>query len=182
MIRMKPLQTIEAFDAFLSGRSLRFRGVVIGGTALNLLGVVSRTTRDCDILHPMLPEEIKAAAVAFAGERRRAGEGLEDGWFNNGPASFVRQLPVDWSERLVPVFLGSALKLQSLGRDDLLRSKLFALCDRGLDLSDCLALAPTAGELARLLPWVAKQDLNSEWPAHVRGVLEELGRRLGHGV
>jgi Nucleotidyltransferase of unknown function (DUF6036) len=179
---MKPLETIAAFDSYLFARSLRFRGVVIGGAALNLLGVVSRVTRDCDILHPVLPDAIKAAASAFAAERRRAGELLDDQWLNNGPAALAKQLPSDWHERLHTVFAGSALELQSLGRDDLLRSKLFALCDRGLDLADCVALAPTSGELAILLPWVEQQDLNPDWPAHVRATLADLGRRLGHGV
>lgn len=63
-----------------------------------------------------------------------------------------------------------------------LRTKLFALCDRGLDLADCLALAPTADELAALLPWVEEQDLNPDWPAHVRATLADLGERLGHAL
>jgi hypothetical protein len=65
---------------------------------------------------------------------------------------------------------------------DLLRSKLFALCDRGFDLGDCLALAPTAGELGAILPWLEQQDGNPDWPAHVRATLADLGGKLGHGV
>ena len=72
--------------------------------------------------------------------------------------------------------------LHSLGRADLLKTKLFALCDRGTDLPDCVALAPTAAELAEALPWVAFQDANPDWPAHVAATLADLGRRLGHGV
>jgi len=37
---MWPIETIEAFDLFLRDRRLRFDGVVIGGTALSLLGIV----------------------------------------------------------------------------------------------------------------------------------------------
>ncbi len=47
---MWPIETIEAFDLFLRDRGLRFDGVVIGGTALSLLGIVSRPTKDVDIL------------------------------------------------------------------------------------------------------------------------------------
>lgn len=36
---MKPRETIAAFDAFLSKRGLALDAVVIGGTALGLLGV-----------------------------------------------------------------------------------------------------------------------------------------------
>ena len=44
-----------AFDQYLAEKRLQFDAVVIGGAALNLLGVVSRLTKDCDILHPRLP-------------------------------------------------------------------------------------------------------------------------------
>ena len=152
------------------------------GAALNLLGVVVRPTKDCDVLHPELPEEIKAAAQAFAAETRPDGEALDDDWLNNGPAALAQQLPPAWEERVQTVFIGVAIQLRCLGREDLLCTKLFALCDRGLDLADCLALAPTAGELASLLPWIEKQDLNPHWPAHVRATLADLGKRLGHAV
>jgi hypothetical protein len=79
------------------------------------------------------------------------------------------------------VFVGQAVHLFSVCREDLLRSKLFALWDRGSDLPDCLALAPTAKELATLLPWVQHQDANPDWPAHVKETLADLGKRLGHG-
>lgn len=155
---------------------------MIGGAALNLLGVIERPTRDCDILHPSLPAAIVDAARAFAAELRTSGESLDDDWLNNGPSSLTRVLPAGWDQRLVPVFTGAAIILRCLGRDDLLRSKLFALCDRGLDLADCVALAPTPAELERLEPWVAAQDLNPDWPAHVADTLADLGRRLGHGL
>jgi hypothetical protein len=59
------LDTIEAFDLFLRDRGLRFDAVVIGGTALSLLGVVSRPTKDIDILVPEIPQEIHIAARAW---------------------------------------------------------------------------------------------------------------------
>lgn len=133
-------------------------------------------------MHPTLPDESQAAARAFAAECRRGGETLDDDWRNNGPAALAEQLPSAWEQRVQIAFIGVALKLHSLGREDLLRAKLFAMCDRGLDLGDCLALAPTAGELAALLPWVEQQDLNPDWPAHVRATLADLGTRLGHAV
>ncbi len=61
-------------------------------------------------------------------------------------------------------------------------SKLFALCDRGIDLQDCVALAPSAAELLEILPWLEKQDANPEWPAHVRVTLDDLQGRLAHGL
>jgi len=179
---MKPREILSAFDRYLAERALRFEGIVVGGAALNLIGVVSRPTKDCDILHPDLPEEIKTAARVFAAEMRRDGEALEDDWLNNGPAALARQLPPAWENRTQTAFNGVAIQLRCPGREDLLCTKLFALCDRGLDLADCLALAPRADEVAAFLPWIEQQDLNPDWPAHVRATLEDLGKRLGHAV
>jgi hypothetical protein len=57
-----PRPTIEAFDAWLAARCLRLDAIVVGGAALALLGVTDRQTRDFDILHPELPEEVAQAA------------------------------------------------------------------------------------------------------------------------
>jgi hypothetical protein len=91
-------------------------------------------------------------------------------------------LPEGWRLRAQPLFKGTALVLDTLGRADLLKTKLFALCDRGTDLPDCVAMAPTATELAEALPWVAFQDANPDWPAHVEATINDLKKRLGHGV
>jgi hypothetical protein len=181
---MNPRETIQAFDHYLADKSLRLEAVVIGGAVLNLLEVIDRPTKDCDVLSPVLPDEILRAAGEFAAEARSRGEILRDDWINNGPASLVDVLPPGWRERLLPapVFVGKAIVLHSLGRADLLKTKLFALCDRGEDIGDCLALAPTADELADALPWVERQDANELWPDHVRSTLADLGRRLGHAV
>lgn len=133
-------------------------------------------------MYPLLPLDIRDAARAFARALREQGEALDDDWFNNGPASLADSLPDGWPTRLQMAYQGRALILRCLGRTELLMSKLFALCDRGIDLQDCVALAPTAEELRDILPWLEQQDAHYEWPAHVRATLEDLGRRLKHGV
>jgi len=177
---MLPIETLTRFDEYLAERGLRLEAVVIGGAALALLGVVSRPTRDCDILHPDLPADIKAAARAFAHGVRASGEPLDDDWLNNGPVSLSSLLPEDWQSRRQLVFDGAAIKLHTLGRADLLKSKLFGLCDRGLDLGDCIALAPTAEELREAQPWLERQDAHPDWPEHVATTMADLGGRLGH--
>lgn len=178
---MDPRTTLAAFDRYLADRGLALDAVVVGGAALNLLGVITRQTRDCDILHPLLPEAVVAAARAFAAEVTTAGGKLKEDWLNNGPSSLAPLLPAGWALRLQDAFRGQVLILRSLHRSDLVKSKLFALCDRGLDLQDCLALAPTPAELAEATVWLDPQDLNPGWPAHVRATLADLARRLGHG-
>lgn len=154
----------------------------MGGSALALLGIIHRQTRDFDILHPELPEEIALAAREFAGHLRRSGVELADDWLNNGPLQLGSVLPDGWQLRVQEVFSGSALRLTALGRKDLLKTKIFALCDRGTDLTDCVAFFPTLQELAESEAWVAEQDANPLWPEHVRATLTDLRRRLGHGV
>ncbi len=179
---MRPTETIGEFDAFLKERKLSFEAVVIGGAALGLLGTINRQTRDCDILHPKIPKDIQEAAREFAKVRSQSGDLLADDWLNNGPSSLVDVLPSGWLDRLQIAYKGNVITLRCLGRIDLLRSKLFALCDRNIDLQDCVALAPTKPELEEIRPWLQYQDANPAWPAHTRVVLDDLRKRLGHGV
>jgi hypothetical protein len=179
---MKPKETIERFDRFLDAEGLALEAVVIGGVAMALLGVTSRQTKDCDVLVPEVPPEIADAARRFAAQERAAGNPLDEGWLNNGPASLADALPPGWRSRVRTLFEGWALRLLTLGRVDLLRSKRFALCDRALDLQDCVALQPTEQELDEILPWLVLQVANPDWPEHVRATIEDLRGRLDHGV
>ncbi len=179
---MRPRETIEAFDDLLARRGLRFDGVAIGGSALVLLGAVQRLTRDVDVLAPALSPAIIEAARDFARAQRQDGADLADDWFNNGPMLLCDVLPAGWRDRVVRIFDGRALHLDTLGRGDLLRTKLFALCDRGTDLLDCVALAPTHDELDECVSWLVIQDGNELWPAHVRATLAALATRVSGGV
>lgn len=122
------------------------------------------------------------AANDFAKQTQGSGERLDEGWLNNGPSSLTRLLPAGWELRLQSAFRGEAISLDCLGREDLLKTKLFALCDRGIDLGDCIALSPSEAELKTAEPWVATQDLNPDWPAHVASTLADLAKRLARGI
>lgn len=84
--------------------------VVCGGSALILMGLVSRTTRDVDIVAlaesgvlrspDPLPAELREAAAEAAEDL-----GLQNDWLNNGPSRgegglFQMGLPAGLSERL----------------------------------------------------------------------------------
>lgn len=88
-------------------------------------------------------------------------------WFNNGPIQLCELLPEGWRGRTVDCFQGSALKLRTLHRDDIILSKLFAYCDRETDLGDLIKLRVTDEELARSEKWVKHQDASPLWPDHV---------------
>ena len=47
---MKPNQIIPRFDAYLAERGLRLEAIATGGSALALLGIIRRETRDCDLI------------------------------------------------------------------------------------------------------------------------------------
>jgi len=173
-------EILEAFDQYLVKRNLHFSATIIGGAALIVLGIIDRTTHDVDCLDPKIPDEIKKASVDFAKSYSVDNFSLTDNWFNNGPASLKIDLSDGWETRLVPLFEGQNLKLQTLGRLDLLKTKLFGYCDRQQDLQDCLALKPTLEELKDCFPWLRDRDANPMWPEHVKVSLETLATRLGY--
>jgi len=170
---------IEEFDAFLHERGLSFKGVVVGAVCLILADVVARPTDDCDILDPEIPEDVKQASVDFAKGKWERGSDLIENWFNNGPESLKRTLPEDWQSKLEPLYQGKALRLFSLDRLTLLKTKLFAFCDREADKEDCLALNPTHEELDSARAWVQYQDANPMWPKHVDNQFQLLANELG---
>lgn len=179
---MKPRETIELFDLWLAERSLRLDAVIVGGAALGLLGITTRQTRDVDVLVPTIPEAVAVAAREFAARRRAEGEVLRDHWLNDGPGQLASLPPPGWEYRIQPAYVGQSILLQTFGRADLLLTKLFALCDRGTDLADCVALAPSPEELTEALSWVQWQDANPDWSRHVAEVFADLAQRLGHGA
>ena len=170
-------EVLEEYDKFLKRKGLHLEAIVIGGTALNLLGYIARPTRDVDIIAPQLSTKQRQSSREFA----RTIPGLWEEWLNNGPMSLIDILPLGWENRLQPSFQGEALILQTLGRADLLKTKLFAYCDRGTDLADCVAMSPSPTELEHALDWVIQQDANPLWPNHVRQSFQVLHQRLGHG-
>ncbi len=178
---MKPKEIVMEFDEYLAAQGLEFEAVVIGGAALAILGVVSRETQDCDVLDPNVPEAVAKAALLFGRDALKKGHDLKENWLNNGPESLKDVLPKGWRLRLEKLYFGKALSLHTLGRSDLLKSKLFAYCDRGQDFSDCVAMKPSSDELLEALEWVSEQDQNSDWPTHVEARFKRLAVRLGHG-
>src|SRR5437773_8723427 len=113
---MQVRELLASFDEYLAKRELRLDAIIIGGAALNLLGIVSRFTKDCDILYPEIPKEVADAACAFAADVRQVGETLQNDWLNNGPVSLAGHLRPLWEQRLQTVFTGKAIHLRCLGR------------------------------------------------------------------
>ena len=168
--------TIKNFDQFLSKRGLTFEATIIGGAALSVLKVIARETVDIDCLAPRIPNEIVIAAEEF----RLANPELKltEGWLNNGPENLKIDLGTDWETRLVEIFRGNALFLTTLARIDLIKTKMFAYCDRQTDLQDCLALNPSEEELTVSFKWVKERDANPEWENYVEQIFTDFETKL----
>ncbi|MBC7419116.1 MAG: hypothetical protein H7328_00160 [Bdellovibrio sp.] len=121
-------ETIDGFDNYLSKRQLTFDAVIIGGAALNLLGVVSRLTRDCEVLDPNITQEVLLASEEYATDLilKNPKSLIQKNWLNNEPADLKNNLPKGWGSRLQSVYRGKAIRFQSLGYLDLLKTKLYA--------------------------------------------------------
>jgi hypothetical protein len=173
---MRPGEIAVLFDEFLQKKGLQFEAVVIGGSALALQKVIERETIDIDCLDPKIPSEVLAAAEDFRIKHPELL--LIPKWLNNGPESLLQDLPADWRDSVVPLFTGKAVRFFTLGREDLLKTKLFAYCDRGDDFKDCIALKPSINELNDAIAWVSCRDTNPYWPEHVRGQFDRLKKAL----
>lgn len=179
---MTPTLVIKEFDEFLFSKKLKFEAVIIGGSALAILGIISRGTQDVDVLDPLIPLEILEASKEFARIHKISDTNLKENWLNHGPSSLSSYLRPGWRLRLQPLFLGQAISFQTLGRVDLIGTKILAYCDRGTDLQDCLDLKPSKSEILEILPWVQDYDVNMNWKNYVREQVDFLAKRLGYGL
>ncbi len=168
----------EEFDEFLQEKGLSFECVTIEASSLILMDVISRDTKDCDVLDPIIPEEIKQASIEFSRFKKVEKIDIAEDWFNNGPESMRDYLPEGWRENLQTIFDGKALTIKTLDRVNLLRTKLLGLCDRGTDLNDCINMNPTESEIDEAMQWVKEYDANPMWPKHVENELSNLKKEL----
>ncbi len=142
--------------------------VVLGGAAMNLLGIVDRPTVDVDVLarcdasgaiHPPdpLPETLHRAIVAVARDL-----GLLESWMNTAVADqWQFGLPPGLADRIVWRMFG-ALRVGIVGRRDLICFKLYASADQtgpeSVHVRDLVALTPSEEELLWAGEWVRAQD------------------------
>lgn len=172
--------------------------VVVGGAALNLLGVVERATTDVDILAfadsradgppdlatlseppEPIPEPLRRAAAIVARD-----VGLAPDWLNTGPSLQWRAgLPRGLARR-VQWQPYAALWIGIVSRYDLIFLKLFAAADStgtgSVHYQDLLALNPTPEELAEASAWVRTQDAAPAFGKILELVVSHVRQDLGH--
>jgi len=183
-------RALDAVGELLEEEGEEVAIVVVGGTALNLLGVVERATFDVDViaraegltagtllLRPAspLPEALNRAAARVARDF-----GLDPSWMNS-------EVSAQWSQGLPPITLEETtwrtfggLTVGLAGRRPMVALKLFAAVDRGprsVHLQDLLILAPTDEELDQAADWVKRQDASPNFAGMVEEVIRHVRQR-----
>jgi hypothetical protein len=146
-------ELLKDLDLALSKKGEK-RDLTIFGSGALLLQKIARETRrtiDIDLIEPMMDMTLQLIA-AEVGER----VGLEMGWLNSAGNIFSRSFPKGWKDRTQNIYRGTALKVKSLGRKDLIATKFNAFCGRDVerDLHDLIDLCPTKAELIFSKKWI----------------------------
>jgi len=182
-MKMLPAEIIKLFDCFLAKRGFKVEAVAIGGAALNIAGYIKRPTTDIDLLLPKISLELRNHAADFRREMEKEGILLAADWLNNGPDQFLNYLNKNWEKRTVQIFDGTAIKLRTLSKPELLSTKLIGLGDRtNRDEEDIVSMNPTRQEMIEAFGWAKKYDANPRWESHLRERLQPLLERLGYGL
>jgi hypothetical protein len=159
----------EAADCLLTalGEQLSLAGyeydlIVIGGSALLALGLVSRSTQDVDVVALAGGSGLDEALplphpLAEARDRVARDFGLPEDWLNSQAARDMLRLglPDGFMERLTRREYGPSLTVRYASRLDQIHFKLHATVDRGggKHLADLRALEPTPDELVVAARW-----------------------------
>jgi hypothetical protein len=162
--------------------------LVCGGSALNVLGLIQRTTEDVDVLaYVRRNEEGKVSIIRAdpltlelneAGKKVARDFNLPEKWLNPGPASTVDfGLPEGLMERVITREYGSKLVVHYLGRYDQIHFKVYAAVDQGAGkhLDDLLALKPTSEEIENAARWSMTHDVSDGYRQNLKVMLIHLG-------
>jgi hypothetical protein len=151
--------------------------IIAGGAALNLLGIVDRTTHDVNVLafgrrgHGQelepptlpLPEALLRAAKTVAADMN-----LQEDWIDTKmTAQLSTGVPPGLAQRLVWRSFSKSLTVGIVSRRDLIAFKLYAAVDdakpESVHYQDLKALRPTQAELLEVRDWVRGQDASIEF-------------------
>lgn len=164
---------VPAFDEYLFTEGLSFAAIAVGGSALSIMGIIERQTRDLDLLTKAIPLPIQNAALTFAKKKS-----LDAKWLNNAPSELSKHLPENWMTLTEELFVGKALSLRCPCRLHMIYTKFWAMCDRDRDLDDLIAMNPNATEILKAIEWTKPLDGNPQWSLHVDATAGRLSQSL----
>ena len=176
-------QALTVLGNVLYDRRLHFEVVAIGGGGLLLLGMITRPTKDVDLVALVdngnfvsakyLPKPL-LDAIAEVGTALQLGKN----WINAGPSDlFLMGLPNGFADRMNTNHYGG-LTLHLAGRFDQICFKLYAVVDQGPQskhFADLKSLKPTQTELQTAARWCKTHDVSEEFATNLSEALGALG-------
>lgn len=191
MLQPQRLEAIlQATGDLLEAEGVDASVVVVGGASLNLLGFVTRTTDDIDVIAQAeeggpaqevkllppdpLPEALRRAIVRVARDF-----GLPETWMNTEIGAQWRQGLPPWLRDDITWHRYGGLKVGLVGRRTLIALKLFAAVDQGprsVHYQDLIALSPTAEDLDSAAAWVNAQDASEAFVLMLDQVIDHVRR------
>lgn len=186
-------RALRAVGELLEAEQERIGIVVLGGAALNLLGVVKRATHDVDLValgtppHGTEPASLRRAdqlpeALVKVAARVARDLGLGPDWLNAGPASqWHTGFPPGMADRIEWRRYGG-LDVGIVHAKDLAFFKLYAAADDvgpgSVHVQDLIALRPSPAELEDAVAWVRSQDPSPAFAQSLDRVLGYVRQRL----
>jgi hypothetical protein len=174
---------LSTLGNILLDRHAHFEIVAIGGGGLLLLGMITRSTKDVDIvalidkgnfisakqLPKLLLEAITEVGIALR---------LGHNWINADPSDlFTMGLPKGFASRMSTRYYGG-LTLHLAGRFDQICFKLYATVDQGpasKHFTDLKSLKPTSTELKKAANWCKTHDVSDVFASNLVDALIALG-------
>jgi Nucleotidyltransferase of unknown function (DUF6036) len=175
---------LTALGEQLSLAGYEYDLIVIGGSALLALGLVSRSTQDIDVvalaggsgLNEALP---LPQPLVEARDRVARDFGLPEDWLNSQAAPDMLRLglPEGFMDRLTRREYGPSLTVRYASRIDQIHFKLHAAVDRsgGKHFADLRALKPTQDELVAAARWARTHDPSEGFLEMLTAALAYLG-------
>ncbi|MDE3075427.1 MAG: hypothetical protein KGJ86_08360 [Chloroflexota bacterium] len=130
-------ELLAALGEQLAAEGARFELVVIGGSALLAIGLISRPTQDVDVVGLLSPQGLidprpLPEPLRIARDRVARDFAVPENWLNAAPASLLDfGLPDGFVERLERHDYGPALAVYFASRFDQIHFKLYAMVDQG---------------------------------------------------
>jgi hypothetical protein len=178
-------RALATLGDLLAYRGEEYEIVLVGGGNLVLRGIVSRATRDADVVGQrradgrvvpirQLPETLARAVSEVA-----QAEDLAADWLNVGPESLLDLgLPAGFEDRLALRRFGG-LTVWLAAPYDLVYFKLYAAADhwpsRDRHLDDLRALHPSASDLLAAARWSRTHDPSPAFRSQLVALLSHLG-------
>ena len=166
---MKVYDIIQVLEVKLAELDLYLEITICGGAAIQMLGYSNRPTKDIDVILPKLPDMVTPLIREIAQEHHLAKD-----WLNNGPEALIHKLEPGWEQRSRIIYDTKNLVIRALSRQDLIFSKLYAMCDRREDIRDLIAMKVTGSELHKAGILVKEKDGHPDWPDWVDQCIDEI--------